>query len=88
MVQLKQKKLLISVIGVAALIANSIVLYITFLWTYFANDYTFTAKINTIGEAHIEFILLPISIILGIYGVKNLFSKIPRENMKTKNTIS
>ena len=66
MVQLKQKKLLISVIGVAALIANSVVLYITFLWAYFTNDYTVTAKINTIGEVHMEFILLPISIILGI----------------------
>lgn len=48
----------------------SIILYAVFLWAYFSNDYCFAVSINSLGEAHIEFIMLlfvmPI-ICIGLY---------------------
>jgi len=45
------------------------VLYITFLHAYFFNDYVFSAHINQYGEAHIELIVLGISLVIGIYTI-------------------
>jgi len=66
---------LICGIGLGCLVSNSIVLYITFLWAYFFNGYVFATQINAFGEAHVEFILLPISIILGFYASFSLFNQ-------------
>jgi len=66
---------LICGIGLGCLVSNSIVLYATFLWAYFFNGYVFAAQINAFGEAHIEFIMLPISIILGLYASFSLFKQ-------------
>jgi len=66
-------------IGLTCLIANSIVLYVTFLWAYLLNNYSFSANINSIGEAHIEFVLLPITLILGIYASIYLFEYMPKQ---------
>jgi hypothetical protein len=50
--------------GLFVLLANSFVLYASFLHAYFFNDYLFSVDINSFGEAHIELVLL--TIILGI----------------------
>ena len=63
---MSQFKILLCGIGLTCLIVNSIILYITFLYAYFLNDNIFSAKINDFGEAHIEFFLLPLTIIIGI----------------------
>jgi hypothetical protein len=62
-------------IGLGFLIANNIVLYLTFLWAYFFNDYVFSTNINAFGEANFEFVILPISIILGVYACFSLFKQ-------------
>jgi len=64
------------------LIANSIVLYITFLFAYFSNNYVFSININSYGEAYLEFIVLPISLVVGLYSVVNLFKQIKPESAK------
>ena len=71
-------KTLLCGIGITCLFANSLVLYISFLWAYFSNDYVFSARINDFGEAHLEFILLPITIILGLYAIISLAKLLPR----------
>jgi hypothetical protein len=76
---MSKSKLLLCGIGITCLIANSVVLYISFLWAYFSNDYVFSARINDFGEAHLEFILLPLTIILGVYAVLILFRQIPKK---------
>jgi len=72
---IQRSKILIYSIGLGSLAANSVVLYITFLWAYFFNDYVFSTRINALGEAHIEFVVLPISIILGLYASFGLFKQ-------------
>ena len=79
-IRLKGFKALLCGTGIACLVANSIVLYGTFLWAYFSNNYVFAVNINAIGEAHIEFILLPTTIILGSYAAVTLFRHMPRRN--------
>lgn len=76
---MSQSKIILCGIGLTCLIANSIVLYISFLWAYFSNNYVFSARINDFGEAHFEFILLPVTLILGAYGVVNLFKYVPKK---------
>ena len=63
---IQQTRFLLLSIGLLGLIANNIVLYITFLYAYFFNDYRFSFTINQFGEAHLEFIVLPLTLALGI----------------------
>ena len=69
----KQKKLspkkILSLIGITVLLANSITLYITFLFAYFNNG-KIIVYVNNMGEANFEFILIPVTIILGLYALK------------------
>jgi len=65
-IAIKRSKILIYSIGLGSLAANSVVLYITFLWAYFFNDYVFSTR---------EFVVLPISIILGLYASFSLFKQ-------------
>lgn len=69
----KQKKLspkkILSLIGIIVLLANSVTLYITFLFAYFNNG-KIMVHINNYGEANLELILIPVTIILGIYALK------------------
>jgi len=76
---MSQKKILLCGIGLTCLIVNSLVLYVTFLWAYLSNDYVFSASINSFGEAHIEFILLPLTIGLGLYATVSLFKYLPKK---------
>lgn len=79
---MSQQKILLCGIGLVCLIANSLVLYISFLWAYFSNNYVFSARINDFGEAHFEFVLLPVTLVLGVYAVINLFRHVPKKNNK------
>ena len=76
---MSQSKILLCGIGLTCLIANSIVLYVSFLWAYFSNNYVFSARINDFGEAHFEFVLLPLTIILGLYATVILFRYLPKQ---------
>jgi len=64
---------LIIAFGVGSLIANSVVLYATFLFAYLSNSGAVTISVNNFGEAPIEFLLIPISLVLGIYAIFSLF---------------
>jgi len=65
----KNKTLLESIIvlGYGAGVAAIGVLYYTFLMAY-NNGMETVVKVNTIGEANIEYIMLPIFLIIGIIG--------------------
>ena len=65
-------------IGVASLISHSIVLFITFILAYF-QGYKIIIDINKFGEAHLELIIIPISIALGIYSFYILFKSVPKK---------
>jgi len=65
----RRTKLVLYSVGLACLLANNIVLYLTFLYAYLGNNYQFSAHINMFGEAHLEFILLPLSLGLGMYAI-------------------
>ena len=54
------------ILGLLIGISNSIVLYLSFLFAYF-NDYVFSVNINNFGEAQVEFIVLPLALLLFIY---------------------
>jgi len=56
------------IIGLAILISHAFILYAIFLEAYF-NDFVAVFEINVFGEALLEFILMPITLILGFYAV-------------------
>jgi len=60
----KFKKYLL-VIGLLLGVGNTILIYITFLNAYFNNMKTIVL-INEFGEAHLEFVLIPILLALNI----------------------
>ena len=72
MIKIVNPKKMLSLIGITTLLANSIVLYITFLSAYFNNG-KITVYINNIGESNFELILIPVTIILGSYALKRCF---------------
>jgi len=77
---MRRLQTLILGIGVASLISHSIVLFITFLLAYF-QGYKIIIDINKYGEAHLELIVIPVTLAIGIYSVyilfKSVFKKIP-----------
>jgi len=64
---MKKYKIVLTLLGIAILLANTIVLYITFLVAYFFNDMQFSFCINKYGEANFELMLLSISLFLGLF---------------------
>ena len=65
------KKLLIAM-GIAGFISQNILLYFTFLTAYFNSEYRVTILINKYNEAHVEFVLIPIFFVLGVWAVHQL----------------
>lgn len=59
----------------------AIILFTTFLFAYFFNDYRFSININMFGEAHIELIVLIVIIALLIYGL-SIYNKFVNKIMK------
>ena len=79
------KRLLVYAIGIGSLISNSMILYITFIWAYFSGHYTVT--INEFGEASLEMIVLPLSIIIGVWTVFHMFrNEVKNENQALRST--
>jgi hypothetical protein len=74
--EVKRSKVLIYSIGICCLIANSIVLYITFLSAYFSDGQAITITVNNFSESYIEFILIPLSLIIGMYTLFSLFRNV------------
>lgn len=61
-------------LGISNLLANSILIYITFIQAYL-HDYKTVVYINDIGEAHIEFIMIPVLLVISIFAVAYLERK-------------
>lgn len=68
-----KRQTILIIIGLALLISNSFVLYAIFLEAYF-NNFIAVFEINKLGEAHVEFVFMPINLILGIYAIKLIIS--------------
>ena len=68
-------KLVISMLGLFCMLGFSVLLYITFLFAYFQADGIVVIGVNMYGESHIEFILMPLMIAFGIYGLCYLFRR-------------
>lgn len=80
------KRVLLYAIGLGALVANSISLYITFLWAYFINDMVFATNINCYGEAQLEMIVIPITMIVGFWSIFDIFkNKVKYENKTVRS---
>jgi len=79
---MQRLKILAITIGIACLVSNSIVLFYTFFIAYL-NEYKITININNFGEANIEIILIPLSIILGLYSIITFFRLIPKIKKQT-----
>jgi len=67
------KKALV-IIGLATLVGNSLVLYVTFLMAYF-NDYHTIVFVNNYGEANFEFIFIPLCIAISFWTLYELMFK-------------
>jgi len=57
-IKIHDKQKVISFLGYAWATGLSVILFVTFLWAYFSNDFTFAIDINYFGEAHIELVFL------------------------------
>jgi len=57
-------------IGLAVMLSNTIVLYLVFLEAFFDPNFIGVLEINRYGEAPIEFIFMPCSLLLGLYTVR------------------
>ena len=64
-----------ALIGITCLFANSITLYYTFLKAFF-NGHQTLVTINTFNEASFEFLFLPVTLMLGLFGLIRFFKKI------------
>ena len=63
-----------ALLGVSWLFAHSVTLYITFIRAFF-NGYKTLVIVNGLGEAGFEFVLLPITLLWGCFGVIYFFRK-------------
>ena len=72
-------KKLLTVIGLGCLLSHSIILYIIFLEAYFMNDFKAVLEINRFGEANIEFVIMPVTVILGFYTVRQVMNAYKRD---------
>ena len=70
---IKRSTVLLYTIGLGCLISNSLVFYITFLSAYFSDGQAITITVNNFSESTIEFIFIPLSLIIGLYTVISLF---------------
>ena len=66
---------LCALIGISICVSNSVVLFITFLYA-FINGGKFSITINLYSEALPELIIIPVTIIMSIYGLSKYIKKI------------
>jgi len=76
----KQHALII--LGLSFLVSHAIILYAIFLEAYF-NDFIAVLEINVFGEAYLEFIFMPCSLVLGFYAVYEVVKKLRKEKRTT-----
>jgi len=76
---MSKTKKLITIIGLGCLLSHTLILYIIFLEAYFMNDFKAVLEINRFGEANIEFIIMPITVILGFYTVRQVMNAYRRD---------
>jgi hypothetical protein len=78
---MKNIKRLLQILGVGCLLSHSVVLYIMFLKAWF-NDYRTLINVNVIGEAGVEFVVIPFTIMLGVYGLYGLVRNLGKVSTK------
>lgn len=69
MVSIKGLRFSWYMLSLGILFANSIVLYATFLFAYFINNYVFAISINSINEADFELWFLTACNIFAVLGI-------------------
>jgi hypothetical protein len=67
-IKIRNIKKVIGIMGLGMLFTHSMVMFMTFLRAYFNGGKTLIT-VNSVGEANIEFILIPVSLIMGLYGI-------------------
>ena len=65
----------IHVAGLFVLVYETILLYGTFLMAYFHKTKSVTVMVDNIGEAHFEFVVLPLFIIFGLWVVYDVIKR-------------
>ncbi len=55
--------------GILIAFGYSILMYVTFLYAFIASDKTVTISINNFNEALAEFFIIPIMLVLVIWGI-------------------
>jgi hypothetical protein len=74
-------KQIITILGLAMLLSNTVVMCIVFIAAHLNND-LITVTINDYGEKGIESIILPITLILGVYILASYMKDVLREYVK------
>ncbi len=65
---ISNKKKILILIGISTLIANSLILYFTFLVAFF-NGHSTRITINNYNEMYVEFFFIPITITIGLWSL-------------------
>ena len=65
-----------TIFALGFLIANSVTMYITFLYAYFFGDKIFAFTINSLGEADIELIFLTIGMAISALWICTYFGRV------------
>ena len=73
------KKHILIITGLAILLSHAFILYWIFLEAFFNPNYIGILEINRYNEANLEFIFMPISILLGIYATKETLKILRRQ---------
>ena len=78
------KRNLMIIIGLAFLLSPAVILYAIFIESFF-NDFKAVLEINVYGEAYVEFVFMPITILVGIWAVLQVIKKLKQETKKCTN---
>jgi len=71
--KIRPYKIIPLAVGMGGTFGCAITMYLTFLHAYFNGSYSTKITINTVGEAHLEFVLIPVCLILSIWGYIFMF---------------
>jgi len=76
------KKHILIITGLAILLSHAFILYWIFLEAFFNPNYIGILEINRLNEANLEFIFMPISLLLGLYAVKETVNILKAKEIK------
>ncbi len=71
----ERTKNVLAFLGVGMLFAHSCSLYWMFLEAYY-NDYELLIAVNNYNEANIEFVMIPVTLIWGFYGILHYMQRL------------